>query len=67
MVSIQRNVIRDLQEDSMKTLRGLPVCLLATLPLNLCHAEESVLISCEGSPADAILTLPPPLDRWGQI
>lgn len=50
----------------MHVLRNL-VLFTALLLSGHSFAQESVLIPCDGAPPDAVLKLPAPLDRWGQI
>ncbi len=52
---------------TMHILRNLAFLFFAALSSSLCFAQESVLIPCDGAPPDAVLKLPAPLDRWGQI
>lgn len=50
----------------MHLLRAAAAAILA-LPLLAAEAQEDVLISCAGSPPEAVLQLPPPLSDWGKI
>jgi len=51
----------------MHSLRTFAFFVFALLSSGLGFAQESVLIPCEGASSDAVLKLPAPLDRWGQI
>lgn len=51
----------------MSPLHHLLFILLFALTSGQALAQESVLVSCDGAPSDAVLQLPEPLNRWGQI
>jgi len=51
----------------MHVLRNFVFLFFVSFSSSVSFAQESVLIPCDGVPPDAVLELPTPLDRWGQI
>jgi hypothetical protein len=51
----------------MRIFRNFAVLFFALFSSGFGFAQENLLIPCDGAPPDAVLKLPAPLDRWGQI
>lgn len=48
-------------------LQRAAAAVLLALPLLTAEAQDDFLISCDGSPPESVLQLPPPLGDWGKI
>ena len=51
----------------MRFINHLWFALLLLAFTGRAFAHDAILISCAGSPKDAVLTLPEPLSHWGSV